>query len=93
MALHAREPDFHLIQPGEIGGREVQFYLRVGIQEFGDFPRFVSGEIVDDDMNFLLRFAKADHLAKKVDKLIAGVTLRRLSVHFSRLNVQRRVEG
>ena len=41
IALNLGEPEFHLIQPGRVCGREMQMNLRVGLQKLGDPWGFV----------------------------------------------------
>jgi hypothetical protein len=36
IAFDLGEPQFHLIEPGRVRGREMQMNLRVGLQKLGD---------------------------------------------------------
>jgi hypothetical protein len=47
----------------------------------------VRREVVEDDVNFLLRWATGNHLWEKVYELHAGVTLGGLALDPSRLHV------
>ena len=50
--LDLGEPEFDLVQPGGISGREVQMDLRIGFEELSDLGGFMSGQIVEDDVDF-----------------------------------------
>jgi len=73
VALDFREPDFDLVEPRRVSGREVKMELGVVAQESFDGLGFVSREIVDDDVDFQTRFYTGNHLVQKEDELGAGV--------------------
>ena len=70
----------------------MEFYGRVGLEKISYLGRFVSREIVCDDMNLLLGWAKTDYFAEKSYELIAGVSRSGLAMHLARLNVQCRIQ-
>ena len=42
-------------------------------------------EVIDNDMDLLLRHALGDELKQKINELFTGVSLRRLAEHLSRM--------
>ena len=52
----------------------------------------MSREIIEDDVNRLMRFATGDHLLEEVDELCAGVPLGSLALDFPGLHIQRRIQ-
>ncbi len=53
----------------------------------------VGGEVVEDDVNFLVGLTAAHHLPEKLDEVLAGVARRGLPMHLAGLGVQGCVEG
>src|SRR5881394_1851089 len=47
------EPDLDLVQPGRIGRGEVKLHARMLCEELSNRLRFMSGEVVENDMNLL----------------------------------------
>jgi hypothetical protein len=73
VALHLREPQLDLIEPGRIGRREVQGDVGVLVEEGGDQICLVRQEIVDDDVDLSLGLARSDDLIEELNELTAGV--------------------
>ena len=67
------KPDLDMIEPRRIGRGEVQMHVGVRVEKFPHFGRFVRREVIQDDMDFLLRFTAGYHLVEEADKLITGV--------------------
>ena len=73
LAFDLGEPDFDLIEPGRVSGREVKPDSRMLLEELADRLSFVRGEIVEDDVNLLPRRAQGYDLLQKRDELTAGM--------------------
>ena len=73
VALDFGEPVFDLVEPGTISGRVMQRHVwmvgKEALHEFG----FVGGEVVHDEVDFLVGGLCGDDLLGKADKLLAGV--------------------
>jgi hypothetical protein len=54
------EPDLDLVEPGGVSGREVKPDSRMLLEELANRLSFVCGEIVEDDVNLLLRGGHKD---------------------------------
>ena len=67
------EPDLDLIEPGRVSGREVKPDSRMLLEELADRLSFVHGEIVENDVNLLPRWAQGYDLLQKGDELAAGM--------------------
>src|SRR5262245_3788148 len=83
VALKLREPDFNLVEPGGVGRREVKMNVLVVTKELLDASRFMSGEIVGDDVNLFATGLLYDEVREKGDKLFTRVTRRRGAKDFS----------
>ena len=57
-------------------------------QEGLDFGRFVRGQVIQDDVDFLLRFASAHDLIQKADELLAGVPYRGLALNLTGAHIE-----
>ena len=83
------QPDFHLIPPGRVGGREMELHLRVTLEPGSQRRRLVRREVVPDQMNLFSPLA--DHrLIQEARKLFAGVTGYAAALNFARLDFQGR---
>ncbi len=60
-ALDFGEPQFDLAEPARMGGREVKLHMRMLLEEMAKQLRFMSGEVVEDDMNLLPGRAQRHH--------------------------------
>ena len=73
VALDFGEPVFDLVEPGTISGgamqREVWMVGKQGSEEL----RFVGGEVIHDEVDFLAGGLSGYDLLEKADKLLAGV--------------------
>ena len=65
VALDLGEPGLDFVQPGGVGGCEVQLEFRIGLEELGDLGSFVGREIVEDDVNFTLSLVARTSCSKK----------------------------
>ena len=63
-----REPDFHLIEPGRLCGREVEVNVRMAFEP-AVFFGLMGVEVVEDDMDFAARMCGGDpvHEVQKLD--------------------------
>ena len=59
LSFQDREPDFHLIEPGSPGRREVEMNVRVA-PEPAVVLGFVGAEVVEDDMDGRVRVSSDD---------------------------------
>ena len=85
-ALQPCEPDFNLIQPGRIGAREVKFHVGVSPQELFDLVGLVRRQIVENDVNLLVRLAAEDYLFEETNEFRTGVSLGGLALYLPRLS-------
>ena len=69
ITLDFSEPDLDLVQPGRIGGREVELNLGMRLQEIADCLGLVRREIVEDDVDLLLRPALRNDLSQDVSTI------------------------
>lgn len=92
LALNPSKPDLDLIQPGRIGGREVEMHVGVFVQEPLNLGGLVCRQVVQDDVDFLLRFARTDYLTQESHELLAGVPCGRLALDLACPHIQRCVE-
>lgn len=72
------EPEFHLVEPGRVGGREVQLDPRVSVEERLHQLRLVSGQVVDDDVDLAAGVGR-HHVAQELHERRAGVPGHRLA--------------
>ena len=73
VALDFREPDFDLVEPRRVSGREVKMELGVVAQESFNGFGFVGREIVGDEVDFPTRFHIGNYLLQKSNELGAGM--------------------
>jgi len=93
IALDAREPVLHLIEPRRVGWREVQAHVAMCIEEVGDPLRLVAADVVADDMNFPPLGLAGDDVGQEGHELFAGVTRCRLAQHLAGGGVERRKQA
>jgi len=91
-ALDFGEPQFDLVEPGRIGGREVKLHAGMPLEEIPNQLRFMSGEVIEDDMDLLPGRAQRDYFFQKGHEVAAGVANRSFSVDATGLRVQRGVQ-
>ena len=82
-----------MVQPGRVGGREVEVDPRILLQELADGDGFVSGEIVQDDVNLLVSGPKGDDFLEESNELAAGVASGGFAMNPSCGRVQGGIEG
>lgn len=63
------------------------------LEEGLDLLRFVSGEVIENDVDLLLAAALFHDVLQEGDELVTRMMSGRLAVHLSRLHVQSRVQG
>jgi hypothetical protein len=73
IALNFREPDFDLIEPGRVSWGVVKLNLRMKGEELSHSPGLVRRKVVRDDVDFLFRGLRGDHVGQEGDELGAGV--------------------
>ncbi len=93
VTLDFREPQFHLIEPRGIRGREMQPHSRVCLQKLGDPRGFVRREVVRNDMDLQARGLIGDEVHQEGDELLGSVSVGRLAKDFARLRIERSVQG
>ena len=86
------EPDLDLVQPGRIGRGEVKLHARMLCEELSNRLRFMSGEVVDNDMNLLPRRAQGYDFIQESKEITTAVPGRGFSVHPAGFGVQRGIE-
>jgi len=86
------EPDLDLVQPGRIGRGEVKLHARMLCEELSNRLRFMSGEVVENDMNLLPRRAQGYDFIQESKEITTGVPGRGFSVHPAGFGVQRGIE-
>src|SRR5215210_498874 len=91
-SLELGEPELHLVEPGGIGGREVQVNLRMLLQESLDRLGFVGRKIVEDHLDLPSRGLSRDDIGKESHEFRTGVSGRRLAQDLSAGGVQGGVE-
>jgi hypothetical protein len=80
VALDLRKPEFHLIQPRRVGGREVQMDRRLRLKKRVNALGLVSGQIVDNDVDLPASWLGRYDVAQEVDEIprwyVGGPSLR-----------------
>ena len=71
----------------------MEFQIRVFLKETRDLVGLVRGEIIENDVNFLLGFAQSNYIFEEIYKLVAGVTCCRFLVHPTAAHVQSSIQG
>src|SRR5882672_4828646 len=67
------EPDFNLVQPGRVGGSEVEVNVRVAVSPLFVVD-FMTAVVVENDVKFLVRM-RCDKLVHKIQKFGPAFTL------------------
>ena len=73
VALQFGKPQFDLVEPRRIGGGEVELHVGMGVEKGSHAFSLMSREIVENDMNLLLRFTQGNNLAQEGDEVLTGV--------------------
>ncbi len=81
------QPDLHLIQPGRIGGREMELHLGVALQPGSHRRRLMRREVIKDQMNLFSPLADY-RLIQEAHELFAGVTGHAAALNFAGLDFQ-----
>ncbi len=71
----------------------MKFQVRVFLQETRDLMSLMGGEIIENDVNFLLGFAQSNYILEEIYKLVAGVTCCCFPVHLTAAHVQSSIQG
>ena len=75
VALDLGEPDLDLIEPRRVGGSEVKLDIRVIGEELLDTSRFVSGEVIQNDVDLFTSGLACDDGRQERYELSAGVAI------------------
>src|SRR5450759_3330400 len=73
VAFDLGKPDFDLVEPGRVSGREVKPDSGMLLEEVAHRLSLVRGEVVQNDVKLLPGRAQGDDLFQKGDELTAGV--------------------
>jgi hypothetical protein len=92
LSLNLGEPDLDLVKPGRIGGCKMDADLGMTGQESVDEFGFMSGEIVDNDVDLASEGLGSHDLSKKVNELRAGMALRGFAKDFSAAGIEGCIE-
>jgi hypothetical protein len=88
VALDLGKPQFHLIEPGRIRGREMEADSGMLLQKLLHRFGFVGGEIVQHDVNLSCPARFPQQPPQKHQELRAGISLRSVALHPAGLHVQ-----
>ena len=91
VAFDLAKPEFHLVEPGRVGGREMQVDRRMRRQKRVDGLRLVGGQVVNNDMDGPSGMRRHD-IAEELNKRRAGMARHGLTHDLARARVQRRVQ-
>lgn len=92
VAFDLGEPELDLIEPGGVGGREVERDRRMVVEELLDSLGLVCGEVVENDVDFLVGRLTGDEIFEEGDELLTGVAADGLAQDFSGFGVERGVQ-
>ena len=87
------EPDFYLVEPGGIGGGEVQVVTGACGQPASDAGVLVSGIVVHDQVHLESRRDTGVHVPEKFDELLVTMAAFALTPHRSGEGVESREQG
>src|SRR5438046_10494303 len=79
-------------EEGRMGRGEVKLHARMLCEELSNRLRFMSGEVVDNDMNLLPRRAQGYDFIQESKEITTAVPGRGFSVHPAGFGVQRGIE-
>src|SRR5512137_2451832 len=88
LAREDREPDFDLVEPRGVRRREVEMHVFVALEPHVA-PGLVGGEIIQNDMDFLVRIG-GDDLVHEVKELDATAALVMFADDLATLEIERR---
>jgi len=91
-AFDLGEPDLHLVEPRGIGRGEVKLHAGVLLEKVSNELRFMSGEVVEDDVNLLPGRAQGHDFFEESNEVAAGVAGRSSSMHPAGFGIQRGIE-
>lgn len=92
IALDLGEPEFHLVEPGRIGRREMHADGGMVAQERLHLLGFMRREIVEDHMHLLPARLMGHEFGQERDELGRGMPLRGASQHRATAGLERRIE-
>src|SRR5687767_15224713 len=92
VALNLRKPEFNLIEPGGIGGREVEMDAGMRVEERVHALRFVGRKVIDNHMNLPTAWLRRDDVAEKLDERRTRVARHRLADDLAGGRIQRRIQ-
>ena len=87
------EPDFHLVEPGGVGWREVQVVTGSRCQPALDARMLVGRVVIHDQMHVESLRDTGVHMAQKVEVLLVTMTAFALTQHRSSDGVEGREQG
>ncbi len=88
ITLDLGEPEFDLVEPGRVGGGEVEMNPRILLEKLANGWSFVGREVVENDVDLLARPTQANHFLQEIDELPAGVAGGGFAVHSSAGGIQ-----
>src|SRR5205823_3748751 len=90
--LDLGKPEFDLIQPRGIRGREMEMYARMCGEKRADLLRLVRGEIVENDVNLASTGLRIHDVGEEGQEVLARVPRRGLADDFAGPCVERCIE-
>src|ERR687898_1378932 len=92
VALNLRKPQFDLIEPGGIRGREVEMDAGMRVEEGLHAFGFVGREVIDNHMNLPTPWLRCDNVAEKLDERRTRVARHRLADDLAGGRIQRGIQ-
>jgi len=89
VTLDLAEPKLDLVEPGGVGGSEVQADVGVKLQELLHSLCLVGREVVQDDVDLLARRLLGDYRSQEGDELLGGMPGSSPPDHLAGLGVER----
>jgi hypothetical protein len=88
-----REPALHEVQPGSVGGREVDVEARTFGEPVPDHRRLVRPVVVHDQMHVEVTRDRGIHRIQELPEFARTMPLMKLRDEFTGLDVERRKQG
>jgi 20S proteasome alpha/beta subunit len=93
IAFHLGEPELHLVEPRSGGGRVMQLHVRMRLEERQHRRRFMSRQVVRNDVDLAVAPLRRHDLLQEPDELVTGVARGRFADDRARLRFQGGIEG